>query len=223
MLYHFAAKIISRAKGQSICAAAAYRSGEKIENDYDGITHDYRRKENVERSMVILPDNAPADFANREKLWNTVEQNEKQANAQLGRELELSLPRELPREDREQIALEFVQEYLVSNGMIADVSFHNPPKMNSRKQPIDMEGNIVTDPKQFIYNNPHVHIIMPMRSMDGSGKWESKKQKVYICEKDGVQRRFTPAELKNASGWEKQYNYVDQSGKKMVAYKIICK
>ncbi len=213
MLYHFAAKIISRANGQSICAAAAYRSGEKIENDYDGIIHDYRHKENVERSIVMLPDNAPADFADRQKLWNAVEQNEKQANAQLGRELEISLPRELSQEDRERIALEFVQEYLVKNGMIADVSFHNPPKMNSKKQPVDMKGKIVKNPEQFVYNNPHVHVLLPLRPIDETGKWEAKRQKLYVCEKNGQQRNFTPAELKNHPGWEKLYSYKDESGK----------
>lgn len=212
MLYHFAAKIISRAKGQSICAAAAYRSGEKIENDYDGIIHDYRQKENVEMSIVLLPDNAPEAFADRQKLWNAVEQNEKKANAQLGRELEFSLPRELSREERERIALEFVQEYLVKNGMIADVSFHNPPKMNSQKQPVDTEGNVVRDPELFVYNNPHIHVLLPLRPIDENGKWESKRQKLYVCEKNGQQRNFTPSELKDNAGWEKLYSYKDESG-----------
>ncbi len=213
MLYHFAAKIISRANGQSICAAAAYRSGEKIENDYDGITHDYRQKENVEQSIVMLPDNAPAVFADRQKLWNAVEQNENQANAQLGRELEISLPRELSREDRERIALEFVQEHLVNNGMIADVSFHNPPKMNSKKQPVDMKGKVVKHPEQFVYNNPHVHVLLPLRPIDETGKWEAKRQKLYVCDKNGQQRNFTPAELKKHPGWEKLYSYKDELGK----------
>ena len=212
MLYHFAAKIISRAKGQSICAAAAYRSGEKIENDYDGIIHDYRQKENVEMSIVLLPDNAPEAFADRQKLWNAVEQNEKKANAQLGRELEFSLPRELSGEERERIALEFVQEYLVKNGMIADVSFHNPPKMNSQKQPVDTEGNVVRDPELFVYNNPHIHVLLPLRPIDENGKWESKRQKLYVCEKNGHQRNFTPSELKDNAGWEKLYSYKDESG-----------
>ena len=144
-LYHFSAQIISRSNGQSACAAAAYRSGEKIENEYDGITHDYRLKQNVEDAIVLLPENAPADFADRSKLWNSVEQNEKQANAQLSREIEFSLPRELPPEVRKQIALEFIQEQFADQGMVADVCFHNPPKMNSKKQPIDVYGNPTSD------------------------------------------------------------------------------
>ncbi len=212
LLYHFAAKIISRANGQSVCAAAAYRSGEKIENDYDGSTHDYQHKENVERSIVMLPENAPEEFADRQKLWNSVEQNEKQSNAQLARELEFSLPRELPKADREQIAEEFIRENLVDKGMIADVSYHNPPKMNSRKQPVDINGKVVKDPDLFVYNNPHVHVLLPLRPVDETGKWESKRQKIYVCEKAGQQKRFTPAELRENPGWEKLYSYRNEEG-----------
>lgn len=213
-LYHFSAQIISRSNGQSACAAAAYRSGEKIENEYDGITHDYRLKQNVEDAIVLLPENAPADFADRSKLWNSVEQNEKQANAQLSREIEFSLPRELPPEVRKQIALEFIQEQFADQGMVADVCFHNPPKMNSKKQPIDVYGNPTSDSMQYIYENPHVHVMLTLRPLDEMGKWEAKKTKLYICEKDGERKLFSAASLKEVEGWEKLFNYKMSSGKK---------
>ncbi len=211
-LYHFSAQIISRAKGQSACAAAAYRSGEKITNEYDGITHDYRKKQNVERAVVLLPVNAPAEYADREKLWNAVELNEKQKNAQLAREFEFALPRELPSEERERIALEFIQENLVYEGMIVDVSFHNPVKTNSKKQPIDAEGNPTKDPQKYIYENPHCHAMTPQRPMDKSGKWMPKRQKVYICRKGDEERSFLATELKKHPEWEKLYHYRDKSG-----------
>ena len=213
-LYHFSASIISRSNGQSACAAAAYRSGEKIENEYDGITHDYRKKQNVDDAIVLLPENAPADFADRSKLWNAVEQNEKQGNAQLSREIEFSLPRELPPEVRKQIAIEFIQEQFVDQGMVADVCFHNPPKMNSKKQPIDVYGNPTSDPSQYIYENPHVHVMLTLRPLDEMGKWEAKKTKLYVCEKDGEQRLFAATSLKEVEGWEKLFNYKMSSGKK---------
>ena len=213
-LYHFSAQIISRSNGQSACAAAAYRSGEKITNGYDGITHDYRKKQNVENSVVMLPENAPADFADRQKLWNAVEQNEKQSNAQLAREFEFALPRELPSEVRERIAKEFVREQLVNEGMIVDLNFHNPPKMNSKKQPIDENGHATKDPEKYIYENPHCHALCTLRPVNQSGKWEAKRHKIYICEKDGKEGKFTAEELKQNPGWEKLYNYTDASGKK---------
>ena len=199
-LYHFSAQIISRNNGVSACAAAAYRSGQKITNEYDGITHDYRQKHNVEHSVVMLTENAPSDFADREILWNSVEQNEKQANAQLAREYEFSLPIELPPEVRQRIALEFIQDNLVAEGMIVDVCFHNPPKMNSNKQPIDEDGNVTTDPAKYVYYNPHVHAMAPLRHVDDSGHWEIKRHKLYVCEKDGQISRFTASELKENPG-----------------------
>ena len=211
-LYHLSVKIISRSNGQSACAAAAYRSGEKITSDFDGITHDYRNKQNVEYSVVMLPDNAPADFADRRILWNAVEQNEKQMNAQLAREIEFSLPRELSPEEQKKLALEFIKDNFVDEGMIADVNFHNPPQMNSNKKPIDANGNVTNDPSKYIYNNPHCHVLCTMRPMNDTGNWEPKKHKLYICEKDGIQKSLSPEELKLSPGWEKLYSYIDKEG-----------
>lgn len=213
-LYHFHSQIISRANGQSACAAAAYRSGEKIKNEFDGITHDYTQKYNVIESVVMLPEHAPAHFAERSRLWNAVEQNEKQMNAQLAREIEFALPRELPLEVQKKIALEFIQEQFVSQGMIADVAFHNPPKMDSKKRPIDCFGNPTDDPEQFIYVNPHLHALLTLKPLDEDGNWETKKQKLYVCEKAGEQKLFTANELKLAEGWEKLFHYESESGAK---------
>ncbi len=213
-LYHLSVKIISRSSGQSACAAAAYRSGEKITDGFDGITHDYRHKENVEYSVVMLPENAPADFADRQTLWNAVEQNEKQGNAQLAREIEFSLPRELPPEVQKQIALEFLQEHCVKEGMVVDVSFHNPPKMNSKKIPVDALGRVTRNPEKYVYENPHCHALCTMRPLNDMGKWENKRQKLYVCEKDGIERKLTAEQIKQNPGWEKQFYYERPNGQK---------
>lgn len=214
-LYHLTAKVHSRAKGQSACGAAAYRAGVKIENEYDGVVYDYTRKQNVEYSTILLPDNAPREYHNRSKLWNSVEMNEKQCNARLCREIEFALPRELPQETREQMALEFIKENFVDEGMCADVNFHNPPKMNSKKQPINALGEITNNEEEYIYLNPHVHCLLTMRPIDEDGKWKNKLQKKYICEKEGIQRAFTGEELKKVNGWEKLYYYKDDNNKKV--------
>ena len=72
-IYHCSIKIISRGKGKSAVAAAAYRSGEKLTNDYDGTTHDFTRKGGVVHMEILLPDNAPREYADRSTLWNAVE------------------------------------------------------------------------------------------------------------------------------------------------------
>lgn len=90
-IYHCSIKIISPGKGKSAVAAAAYRSGENLTNEYDGITHDYIRKGGVVHTEVLLPDHAPTEYANRAVLWNAVEKIEKAKNAQLAREIEIML------------------------------------------------------------------------------------------------------------------------------------
>lgn len=87
-IYHLSIKIISRGKGKS-AVAAAYRSGEKIVNAYEGITHDYPRKSGVVHTEIMLPDHAPAEYADRAVLWNAVEKFERYKTAQLAREIEL--------------------------------------------------------------------------------------------------------------------------------------
>ena len=211
-LFHLSAKIISRAKGESACAAAAYRSGERIESEYDGHVYDYRRKQYVTFSTVLLPDSAPEEYADRQKLWNAVELSEK-SNAQLAREMEFALPKELDEETRIRIALEFIQENFIDEGMIADVAFHNPPKRDSHGRPLDAEGKLTSDPEKYIYYNPHAHVMLTLRPIK-DGKWESKKQKLYVCEKDGQREAFTPEELKASPGWEKLYSYADNKGRK---------
>ncbi len=213
-LFRLEAKIISRSQGKSACSAAAYRAGQKIESGYDGCTYDYRRKQNVEDAVVILPDNAPVEYYERTSLWSSVELNERQANAQLAREIMLVLPRELSFEARRQMTIEYIQEQFVSDGMCADIAFHNPPRMNSKKQPIDADGNVTHDPASYIYDNPHVHILLTLRPLNESGEWETKKQKLYVCVKGDEERLMSPEDIKNADGWEKIYHYTDQYGHK---------
>ena len=71
--FHFSVNIISRGKGKSAVAASAYRSGEKIKNEYDGIVHDFTRKGGIAYTEILLPQNAPEEFSNRSVLWNSVE------------------------------------------------------------------------------------------------------------------------------------------------------
>ena len=82
-IYHLSIKITSRGKGKSAVAAAAYRAGEKITNLYDGVTHDYTRKGGVGYTEMLLPDHAPAEYADRAILWNAVERIEKTGTASL--------------------------------------------------------------------------------------------------------------------------------------------
>ena len=94
-IYHWNVGIVSRGKGKSAVAAAAYRSGEKITNEWDGMTHDYTRKGGVVHTEIMLPPHARPSFSDRSTLWNSVELYEKAGNAQLAREIDAALPVEL--------------------------------------------------------------------------------------------------------------------------------
>lgn len=161
-IYHCSIKIISRGKGKSAVAAAAYRSGENLTNEYDGITHDYTRKGGVVHTEILLPDHAPAVYADRSVLWNAVEKIEKAKNAQLAREIEIALPHELTREQGISLVREYVKEQFVSAGMCADIAIHDKND-----------------------GNPHAHVMLTIRPIEKDGTWGAKQKKEYILDKDG--------------------------------------
>ena len=123
-IYRCEFKIISRAAGHKAVAAAAYRASEKIVDQTYGETHDFTRKSNVKAAFILAPDNAPNWMQDRAKLWNAVEAAERRKDAQLSREVLLSLPHELTDQQREALVRQFVNERFVSRGMIADVAIH---------------------------------------------------------------------------------------------------
>ena len=161
-IYHCSIKIISRGKGKSAVAAAAYRSGEKLVNEYDGAIHDYTRKGGIVHTEILLPDNAPPAFSDRSALWNAVERIEKAKNAQLAREIEIALPYELTREQGVSLVREYVKDNFVAAGMCADVCLHDKND-----------------------GNPHAHILLTMRPIEQDGAWGAKQKKEYVLDKDG--------------------------------------
>ena len=160
--FHWTTKIVSRNKGKSAVAASAYISGTRMENTWDGVIHDYTRKKHVIYTEVMLPPNAPQEYADRSLLWNSVEWNETKANAQLARSIELALPTELNHEQNIALVRKLVQELFVDKGMCADVAFH------------DKGGG-----------NPHAHILLTMRPLTPDGKWGDKSRLEYILDADG--------------------------------------
>lgn len=215
-IYHCSVKIIGRNSGRSSVAAAAYRAGENITNEYDGVEHDFTKKHRIEFTEIILPENAPKEYASRSALWNAVELAEKSKDAQLCREFELALPVELTLEQQIGLIERFTKEKLVSQGMIADIAIHNPPVTNDRHQPIDTSGKVTRDISQMRFLNPHAHILVTVRPMDADGKWQRKSEIEYLCKCGEEEKGFTATEFRTAKadGWEKQYKYTD--GKKKI-------
>ena len=144
-IYHLSAKTISRGKGQSAIASAAYRSEQKLFDSRSGKTFDYSRKNVCTHSEIIAPKNAPEWVYDREALWNMVESVEKRKDSQLAREIDIALPIELSHQEQIDLVREFVRSSFVSAGMVADVNVHQKDV------------------------NPHAHIMLTTRSIDENG------------------------------------------------------
>ena len=123
--YHLSVKSVSRATGRSAPAAAAYRTATRIENERDGLVHDYTRRGGVEDAFLVLPKNA-AWAEDRSALWNAAEGAEKRKDAKVAREYELALPHELNPAQRRSLARGFAQEVVKRFGVAADTAIHAP-------------------------------------------------------------------------------------------------
>ena len=193
-IYHLEASVVSRGKGRSACAAAAYMSCSRVLNEYDGVQHDYTRKHGLIAQQIFLPPNAPPEWKNRETLWNAVEAAENTKDSRLARSFIAALPVELGTEEWMKLLSDYIQTQFVSQGMCADLAIHDPgPKA----------------PGSSCGNNPHAHILLTVRPLNPDGTWQPKTEKEYLCVRDGIEKGFTAAEFKTAQteGWEKQYLY----------------
>ena len=151
--------MVSRGAGRSAVAASAYMSCSRLYNDYDGIQHDYTKKQGLVWQQVFLPSMAPPEWQDREKLWNAVEENEKTKDSRLAREFVVALPIELGKTDWQSLLTEFIQDNFVAEGMCADVAIHDPYPPG---------------------HNPHAHIMLTIRPLQENGNGSIKPKK-NIC------------------------------------------
>lgn len=183
-IYHCSIKIGSRGKGQSAVAAAAYRSGQKLTDEELGAVSDYTRKSGVVYSEVSLCDNAPAEYINREILWNSVQNIEKASNSRLWREFEVALPQELSREEQIDTVRDYVKT-LTEQGMCCDWSIHDKHD-----------------------GNPHAHIMATVRSIKENGEWAAKCRKVYDLDENGqkIVQKYDKLGHKQYKSHKEDYN-----------------
>ena len=187
---HLNIRIVQRSKGNSAVAGAAYQAGEKMFSEYDQKFKDHRRKQHeVVYTEIMLPTNAPPEYADRATLWNSAEKVEKQWNSQLARRFVVALPREVPLEMCPQMMQEYCNEHFVSKGMCCDFAIHDP----------DPPGH-----------NPHCHIMLTMRAIDENGKWMPKSRKVYDLDENGERIKLPSGRWKSHKestvDWNEQYH-----------------
>lgn len=149
-IYHLHVKVIGRKAGSSAVASAAYRSASRMRDERLDRVQDFSNKRGVVHSEVLLPDGAPQQWSDRERLWNDVEAFEVRKDAQLAREVEFAIPREMTQAQGIELARDFAQAEFVDQGMIADLNVH---------WDIGEDGM----PK------PHAHVMLTMREVDEDG------------------------------------------------------
>ncbi len=150
-IYHLSMKPVSRATGCSAVASMAYRAGEKLTNERDGITHDYTAKQGVEHAEIVLPEGVNADWArDRSDLWNAAEFAEKRKDARVAREFEIALPHELSAEQRLEATREFAQDLANRYGAAVDFAIHAPHDASDVR-------------------NHHAHVMMTTRQVGENG------------------------------------------------------
>ena len=178
--------IVQRSQRQSAVAAAAYQSGEKLFCEYDQQVKHYPEKRGIVHNEILLPPNAPQEYADRNTLWNAAEAVEKQWNSQLARRWVLTIPREIPPDQYAVLVREFCQKQFVSKGMIADFAIHDPHPPG---------------------HNPHAHVLLTMRAMDEHGKWLPKSSKVYDLDENGERIKLPSGRWKSHKEDTVDWNY----------------
>lgn len=181
---HYSISVVSRGSGQSVMAAASYCLGQKLYSAHDGEwKYPHSSPQRVRYTEVMLPPNAPAKYADRQTLWNAVDEAEKRADAQTARRFVITLPKELTYEQNLSLIRAYCQAQFVSKGMICDLYYHD-----------EHDGN------------PHVHLLLTMRAMDEQGRWLPKTKTTYVLDENGERIRG-----KNGRWLRDRQNTVDWS------------
>jgi len=156
-IYHLSVKCMSRSRGQSATAAAAYRSAEKIRDERTGEIHDYGRKGGVLHRELVLPQDSPAWARQRERLWNAAEIAETRKNSTVAREFEIALPSELKASERARLAVDFARAISTKHRCAVDVSVHRPGRGGDTR-------------------NHHAHLLCTTRRLGREGFTEKTRE-----------------------------------------------
>jgi hypothetical protein len=143
-IYHCSTKPLARSSGRSAVAAAAYRSGDCLVDERQGVEHDYTRRSGVLHAELVLPEGS-GEWS-RAELWNAAEKAEKRKDARTAREWEVALPDELGQAERRELAVRFAGGLAKKYGCAVDVALHAP----------DREGD---------HRNWHTHLLATTRKV----------------------------------------------------------
>ena len=144
-IFHLTVNVVSRARGQSAVAAAAYRMGAALRDERYGGVHNYVGKRGVLHAEILAPAAAPPWALVRQTLWNRVEAHELRKDSQLARLVEVALPLELPTAQCIVLMRDYLNHEFVAYGMVADYCIRGAE------------------------HNPHAHVLLTLRSPTACG------------------------------------------------------
>ena len=172
--------MVSRGAGRSAVAAAAYLSWFPDAQRLRRGAARLHPQTGPWVAAVFLPATAPAEWQDRETLWNAVEETETAKDSRLAREFVAALPIELSREEQIQLLQDFIKEQFVADGMCADAAIHDPYPPG---------------------HNPHAHILLTVRPLDEKGKMAvQERERISLCQRCGEERGFNRRRVQTGAG-----------------------
>lgn len=162
-IYHCSVSNVSRAKGSSSCATLAYISGEKVRDERTGELYSYNRQERVVSVGTILPESAPAEYADNKVLFNAIEKHETADNARTAKKIQVALPRELGLNEQKNIVEDYIRHNITKEGYCATYAIHDGGKTG----------------------NYHAHILVANRPLNAKGEWGCKRKMAYALDEAG--------------------------------------
>lgn len=146
-IYHFHAGIISRGAGRSVVAAAAWQNGCRLRDERLGRFSDFEGQRATVYTALMLPTGAPAQWEDRERLWNAVEAAEIRKDAQLARQFDVAMPDELDLSTSIAVLRRFAGEVLCSAGLVADLTLIETGDAHSGKH---LHGYVLTPTRPLV-------------------------------------------------------------------------
>ena len=162
-IYHCSVSNVSRAKGSSSCATLAYISGETVRDERTGELYSYNRQERVVSVGTILPESAPAEYADSKVLFNAIEKHETADNARTAKKIQVALPRELGLNEQKNIVEDYIRHNITKEGYCATYAIHDGGKTG----------------------NYHAHILIANRPVNAKGQWASLTKSTYALDEKG--------------------------------------
>lgn len=162
-IYHCSVSNVSRAKGSSSCATLAYISGEKVRDERTGELYSYNRQERVVSVGTILPESAPAEYADSKVLFNAIEKHETTDNARTAKKIQVALPKELGLDEQKNIVENYIRHNITKEGYCATYAIHDGGKTG----------------------NYHAHILVANRPLNAKGEWGCKRKMAYALDEAG--------------------------------------